>query len=200
MLGLIYLGAAALYLATMLAAVAWAWRYGRRTGASHGRAALYASGAFLLVYLPVFWNHLPVLLTLQSYCARDAISTTLVSPEAWYSQNLAAVRELNNINLDRTTSSKGLPFGGSRHEFFGGLLALELELTTSRHFGMSFVRSQSTLKDARTGQNLLTDVGYAVGPREDPRIWLLWHSCPTRSTREIAPLSKYIERLKEMNK
>ncbi len=60
MLGLIYLGAAALYLATMLAAIAWAWRYGRRTGASHGRAALYASGAFLLVYLPVFWNHLPV--------------------------------------------------------------------------------------------------------------------------------------------
>lgn len=200
MLGLMYLGAAALYLAVVYVAMRWAWRAGRAGGGSWVKASGYAFAGFLVVYLPVFWNHIPVLLIQRARCAEDAGFTVFVTAEQWGRRNREVLQTLRGTDLDKTTVSRVLPSGFSRYEFFGGLLARETRTNVERRLGMQFTRSESRLVDARTGELLTLRIGYAVGPRDDVRFWLTGHSCPIEPERGIHPSVKYAVELKEQVK
>jgi hypothetical protein len=176
MLGLMYLGAAALYLTLMFYVVRWAWRTGRAGGGSAVKASAFAFVGFLAVYLPVFWNHIPIVLAHRSMCAKDAGFKVHVTPAQWGAQNKEVLGSLRGVDLDKTTASRTLASGFSRYEFFGGALSRETKTQIGRLFGMNVVRAESKLLDARTGEVLTSRIGYAVGPREDARIWLTGYS------------------------
>lgn len=200
MLGLMYLGAAALYLVVLILVVHWAWRAGRVNGGSLVKASAFALLGFLVVYLPVFWNHLPIVLTHRSMCTNDAGSKVYVTPQQWVDANRERIVDLRSVDLEKATPSRALPSGFARSEFFGGYLASESRATEERRFGMQFIRAESRLLDVRTGTVMISEVGYSVGPREDARIWLLWHTCPSRADGAPIPSIDYITKLKELIK
>jgi hypothetical protein len=200
MLGLMYLGAAALYLGLMLFVVSWAWRKGRAGSGSLVKAGAFALAGFLAVYLPVFWNHIPIVLAHRSMCAKDAGFKVHVTPAQWEAKNKDVLGSLRGVDLDKTTPSRTLASGFSRYEFFGGVLARETKTQSDRLFGMNVVRAESKLLDARTGDVLTSSIGYAVGPREDARIWLTGYSCPQQAERQMDPAVMYNVELKELIK
>ena len=164
MLGLMYLGAAVLYLAVMFVVMRWAWRAGRAGGGSGLKASGYAFVGFLVVYLPVFWNHIPVLLMQQARCAGDAGFTVFVTAEQWAQKNKEIVASLRGVDLERMTPSRQLPSGFSRREFFAGALAIETRSTIEEWLGVRFARSEVRTVDARTGELLTLDISHGIGP------------------------------------
>lgn len=200
MLGLMYLGAAALYLALMFVVVRWAWRKGRAGRGSLFKAGAFAFVALLAVYLPVFWNHIPIVLTHRAMCAKDAGFAVYVTPAQWEARNKDLLSSLRGVDLDKTTPSRMLASGFSRYEFFGAALARETKTQIDRLFGMNVVRLESRLLDARTGEVLTRRIGYSIGPLEDARIWLTGYSCPEQAERELDPAVKYNVELKELIK
>jgi hypothetical protein len=199
-LGLMYLGAAVLYLAVMFVVMRWAWRAGRAGGGSRLRASGYALVGFLVVYLPVFWNHIPVLLIQQARCAKDAGFTVFVTAEQWVSMNKEFIHSARGLDLDRTTPSREVSSGFSRYEFLGGALAREMKTDVDRKLGVEFGRSESRLIDVRTGQLLTLDISYGIGPRDDARFWLVGHGCPRRQSGAMYPFIQYHTELKELLK
>lgn len=189
MMGLAYLGAAALFLTVMFWVMYWAWQRGRANGGSVGRASAFAFAGFLVVYLPVFWNWIPVVLTHRNLCSSDAGFTVYVTPEQWVAENRGQFGSLAGVDLDETTKSLEPSPGTHRYEFFGGLLTRENNTKRFRRYGMNFLRGESRIVDSKSNVELTRRVNYTVGPREDARIWL-----PIRSCFELAddPLDKEI--------
>lgn len=200
MLGLMYLGAGALYFWLMVFVMRKAWRAGRADGGSVAKASAFALIGFLVVYLPVFWNHIPLVLAQRSMCAKDGGFKALVTPEEWVAANRSRIGELRGVDFDKTTPRRSLSSGFSRYEFSGGLLAREERSDRQPLFGMHLYRSESRLLDAQTGNELTREIGYAVGPQEDARLWLLWYSCPSTPRGAPIPSVEYVIKLKELIK
>lgn len=170
-------GTAALYFGLMLGVMIWAWRKGRGNGGSVRRAMAFAAIGFLLVYLPVFWNHLPVMLTHHAMCAKDAGFNAYVTPEQWLTQNRDELAKLSREDVQRTTASRVLPDGFSRYEHFGGLLATESSSERSTLYGVLVVRVESRLRDTRTNALVASQVDYQLGQHDDARLWFAGRSC-----------------------
>jgi hypothetical protein len=177
MLGLMYLGAAALYLALMFVVVRWAWRKGRADGGSFVKASALALVGFLTVYLPAFWNHIPIVLAHRSMCAKDAGFKANVTPEQWIAENKEALSKLTRQDIQGTSPSRELPDGFSRYEFLGGLLARESSEKYSTLYGVSVVRQEERVLDTRTNKPVLSRVDYHIGQRDDARLWLAGRKC-----------------------
>lgn len=197
MLGLMYLSAAALYLIVMSLTVRWAWRRGRAASGSVRRGISFASLGFLAIYLPVFWNHIPVLLVQHARCAKDAGFTTLMTPDEWAQTNRDVLGALRGVDLNKSTPPRSLPSGFSRSEYFGGALADESRSESKRMLGVVFNRYERRLLDVRTGAILNLEVRYSIGPRDDARAWLIGHECPPRVPGAMSPMVKYDLELKE---
>jgi hypothetical protein len=177
MLGLMYLGAAALYLALMLFVVRWAWRKGRVNGGSIVKAAGFAIVGFLVVYLPVFWNHIPIVLAHRSMCAKDAGFRSQVAPEQWRKDNERSLAELRSTDLEKLSATQTLADGYVRYTYFGGLLASESSQRSERVLGTTFVRTETRIRDVKTEKVVAILVNYQVGTSGDVRPWVAGQTC-----------------------
>lgn len=181
MFGLMVFGAAALYLGLMFFVVRLAWRRGRSNGGSVGKASVFAFLGFLLVYLPVFWNHIPVLLAHRSMCAKDAGFKAYVTPEQWIAQNKDAIDKLTKEEVEkqeRESQSVAAPDGFRRALSFGGLLITERRGTKRHVLNIAISKDEQVDRDAQTNQILATYVDYsASGHPGDIRGWIFPSSC-----------------------
>lgn len=84
MLGLMVLLALGVYLAFSAGVLAWTVRWARRTGRSPWRWGIAAG---LVMYLLVFWDHIPTLLLHKYYCATKAGFWVYKTPEQWKAEN-----------------------------------------------------------------------------------------------------------------
>jgi hypothetical protein len=199
MFGLMILGATALYLALMFFVVRWAWRKGRANDGSLIKASTFAVAGFLVVYLPVFWNHIPIVLAHRSMCAKDAGLKVHKSAKQWISENRDRLGSLQGIDLDKPTSSRQLANGVARTEYFSGLLASESKTEQQLLYGVPLHRIEFRVIDVVTNEVLTTDVNYQVGTREDIRLWLAGQSCYEQGDKQ-SPWNqaiKFNEQLKE---
>jgi hypothetical protein len=186
MFGLMVLGAAALYLGLMFFVVRWAWRRGRANGGSMLRASMFGVMGFLLVYLPVFWNHIPVLLAHRSMCAKDAGFTAYVTPEQWIAQNKERLLALKGTNLWSSKPIDHPPRGYNADSFFGDLLQAERKEERLTRFGILFIRYEGNDRDISSGSLISTEVDYWAGNPEDIRLWLYRRSCTSPTEKSLA--------------
>jgi hypothetical protein len=198
MFGLVVFCVAALYLAVMWLVVRWAWRGGRSNGGSLGKASAFALLGFLAVYLPVFWNHIPVLIVHRSLCAKDAGFKAYVLQEQWFSQNKESVGKLTKESvrqIDRSSRPFETQEGLHRRLFFGGLLTTESRGTVQLVLNVQIVRDERSVRDVKTGQLLATYVDYsASGHPDDIRSWLFPDRCAFKSLEQPrAQWFKYID-------
>jgi hypothetical protein len=197
MFGLMVLGAVALYLALMFFVVRRAWRRGRANGGSLLKASAFAVLGFLLVYLPVFWNHIPVLLAHRSMCAKDAGFKAHIEPDRWRALNSDEISRLSKKEVeaeDRKAVGSKLPDGFMRYLHFGELLASEQMASSKRFLAVDVDRIERRLRDMMSGQVLSTYVDYSIGGRDDIRLWIFPKSCfDTNSTSHPLHQSTYFQ-------
>jgi hypothetical protein len=196
MLGLMYLGAAALYFALMFFVVLRAWRIGRANGGSRLKGAGFALVGFLVVYLPVFWNWAPTAIAHRRMCETDAGFTVNVKAEHWIAAHGDDLARLGEVDPNSSTNSKLTPRGYWRSTFMGGLLATETRDTQSTYWGMPLWRHEIRVIDVSSDRVLAQAVNYALGSPEDARIWLTRRSCFDNGSHPITRITAYKTQLK----
>ena len=87
MIGLIVLVVGAIYLVLLVWATRAAYRWAKIKGLSKSRCWVAAAGGFMAVYLPVFWDHLPTLVSYQYSCTVDAGFWEYKTIEQWKKEN-----------------------------------------------------------------------------------------------------------------
>jgi hypothetical protein len=182
MFGLMVFGAAALYLALMLFVMRWAWRKARANGGSVLKATLFALLGFLLVYLPVFWNYIPVLLAHRSMCEKDAGFNAYVTPDQWVSQHQETIDKLRKEEVEqqeRNSKSELGPDGFQREVYFGGLLVTEWRNTKQKVLNLEVGRSEQRIRDSQTNTVLATYINYTANKwdPDNPIGWIFPSSC-----------------------
>lgn len=181
-MGLVILGAIGLYLLISVGVVVWTAGYARKNGKS---AKSWGWGAALVMYLLVFWDHIPTLIVHKYYCEKEAGFWVYKTLDQWKAENPGVMETL--------VSNKGWP---SRHEDReGGRLRIDTDLTNER-FNIAvmqrdvmdflpIIRRQEELIDLRTNEILARYVDFAsgnsvahtVGPPGPMKFWLNNRQC-----------------------
>jgi len=70
--GLVIFGALAIYLAVLISVTVLGYRWAAKRGRSRSKRWLAGGIGFLLVYLPLFWDHIPTVAAHKYYCEKEA--------------------------------------------------------------------------------------------------------------------------------
>lgn len=193
MIGLMLLGAGALYFGLMFFVMRWTWRAVRADGGSVLAASTFAFVGFLLFYLPVFWNHIPVLLAHRSMCAKDAGFKAYVTPEQWIALNKNEINALVRSEVEkkeRNAETRKIADDFDQRIFFGGLLFSESKRTTQQLFSVDIGRAEMRTRDVRTGKLLASYTDYSARlNRDDIKGWIFPLKCPSKDSND--PNTKY---------
>lgn len=184
MFGLIVLFVAVLYFGLMFVAVRFAWRTGRFDGGSRSKAFSLAFVAFLIIYLPVFWDHIPTLVVHRYMCAKDAGFTAFVDANVWHEKNAEVVSAVNRLPRKEREASFKLPHksqGFDHYVGFGGLLRNDYKHESVTSW-LTVQRFEQRVADARSGESLAVSIDYRAGKGSlnDLRRWLEIESCVAR--------------------
>ncbi|ACM21666.1 hypothetical protein Geob_3323 [Geotalea daltonii FRC-32] len=105
MIGLMFLAAFGIYLAFSIWVIKTTIAWAKRTGRGVRRWGLIAS---LVMYLLVFWDHLPTLLLYKYYCATKAGLWVYKTPEQWMKENPGVAETLTwKENSPQVTNGTG---------------------------------------------------------------------------------------------
>lgn len=94
MIGLLYLIVGVLYLVVLVMVTRSAYRWATRKEMSKRSRWLAAAGGFSLVYLPVFWDHIPTLVMHKYYCEKEAGFWVYKTLEQWKAENPGVMETL----------------------------------------------------------------------------------------------------------
>jgi hypothetical protein len=104
MIGLIVVIVATIYIALLVRATLAAYRWAKKRGLSKGRRWAVAASAFLAIYLPVFWDHIPTLLAHKYYCEKEAGFWIYKTVEQWKKENPGVAGTLTWANVGARSS------------------------------------------------------------------------------------------------
>ena len=90
---------------------AYLWAIHR--GYTKPRSAIFGFFGFLLVYLPIFWDFLPLLVMKQYYCSKDGGFTLHQSPEQWVRDNPDRARNAFFYKRVQPTDKNGFQASGN---------------------------------------------------------------------------------------
>lgn len=97
-MGLIVFGAVAAYAIVLAAATWFAYRWAAIRNLPRSRRAVAAAVGFLLIYLPVFWDHIPTLVTHKYYCKTEAGFWVYKTADQWNVENPGVLETLVAAN------------------------------------------------------------------------------------------------------
>ena len=187
MLGLMYLGAAVLYLALMFFVVRAAWR--ARHGSKRSIGAAFALTGFLC--LPLFWGLLPTVLVHQEFCATDSGYQELVTPRQWAAKHPTLIEHLKDANLVASTKASATVDGFARDVDFAGARAWDHRITKARKWGVEVTRVEQRIVDAADGAVLAKSIDYSTGSQDHAAIWLTRPSCFSQAESPVLKLINY---------
>ncbi|OGT20857.1 MAG: hypothetical protein A2V90_04475 [Gammaproteobacteria bacterium RBG_16_57_12] len=94
MFGLVVFGLLGLYLILLIWATRYGYRWAQKKGWTGRKRWLGAAYGFLIVYLPVFWDWIPTLVTHQYYCATESGFWVYKTLEQWKQENPGVMETL----------------------------------------------------------------------------------------------------------
>lgn len=186
MIALSYLIFFGIYIFLMLAVIRRAWRKGFEKG-SRTRASVYAALGFLAVYLPIFWNHIPVTLAHKAMCDNDAGYIEYVPVTKWIDENRERLSALSKSDVYKSKEAGNTRDGYSRDIAYGGLIASDIRNSKFRKFSINFYKLEGRTVEVASGRVLNSRVDYTVGSSGDVRFWLIKPGC---FSRENSPILK----------
>ncbi len=200
MIGLITLIVGVVYCAVLVVATRAAYRWAKNKGLSKAKCRFAAAGGFLVVYLPVFWDHIPTLIAHQYYCATESGFWVYKTPEQWRKENLGVLETLN------APGATGSPVRHARsadgHEIIDTYILNErfnwIIAQRDLFFLLPIVITERLVLDALNNEVLAryidfssgNSVKYTIGPPGPIKFWLQNSNC-VNGERNREALSKF---------
>jgi hypothetical protein len=175
MIGLMFVAAAAVYLALLIGATLVAYRLARKRGWSVGKASIAGSIAFLAVYLPVFWDHLPTVIAHHYYCSTEANFVVRKTTEQWAKENSELVSSLRY-----EPKAAGVRMGEYMRFPLNQRIVSERRNPTPVF--LSVAKREGRIVDVQTGEFLASFVDFRTGSPSPGgkgwwKVWLQRRSC-----------------------
>jgi len=101
-MGMVLLPALGLYLIILFLATCEAYRWAGKRGLPKGKRFLVAIGGFLIIYLPLFWDHIPTLASQQYACRTEAGFWVYKTVDQWKAENPGVMETLVAFNDGRS--------------------------------------------------------------------------------------------------
>jgi hypothetical protein len=167
MLALAVLFFAVLYLLVSALVVWGAMRMARKRGIKGWKFGLPAA---LVMYLIVFWDHVPTLVLHKYYCETEAGFWVYKTPEQWDKENPGVLEKLRPYSNPKWASVK-LKRGVADkfNDRFG-----KLDTRQENFDGFILQRKQVSIVDLATEEILARRVDFLAGPRQADAIWKSW--------------------------
>lgn len=180
MIGLLVLVVGAIYLAVLVFATGAAYRWAARKGLPKSKRMLAAAGGFLVVYLPVFWDHIPTLVMHKYYCEKEAGFWVYKTLELWKTENPGVMEKLifnNDAPSTRVGDMKNYSDTYFLNQRFEWIVRKAGPLPFQRW------RWEQAIVDTRTNEVLAryvdfsTGDGFLSGPQRLYKSWLQNNHC-----------------------
>ena len=181
-MGLVVFGAIGLYLLLSIAVVVGAISYARRNGKSAKR---WGSGAALVMYLLVFWDHIPTLVTHKYYCGKEAGFWVYKTVDQWKAENPGVA---DTLIATKGTPTKYEPFDDGHGKRNTYLLNDRFNWIVSQQdiSGLlPIIRTEQEVKDIQKNEVLVRYIDFGtgnsvkdtVGPPGPLKFWLHNGNC-----------------------
>ena len=176
-MGVVILGAIALYLIVSLVVVILAARAAKKRGKSPWR---WSGAAALIMYLLVFWDHIPTVVAHKYYCEREAGFWVYKTLDQWKAENPGVAETL--VTNKRASSTRQGDMGNyvdtySLNQRFNWVVKKTGPLLLNRW------RWEKEVIDTKTNEVLVryvdfsTGSGFLGGPPRLLRFWLQSDHC-----------------------
>jgi hypothetical protein len=183
-MGLVILGALALYFLISFGVVAWAISYARKHGKSAKR---WGWSAAFIMYSLVFWDWIPTVAVHQYYCAKDSGFWVYKTLDQWKAENPGVME-----GLVMKLSVQATPYGDLQ------IMNERFAIETHRSKPIPFLPTsiaKRLLVDQKTGDVLAkgVDVGSGVGYMATGGGFKFWLNQEPCIARDFSKLSFEIE-------
>ena len=187
MFGLVVVVVGLIYLAVLIAVTRFAYSAAKKRGYSKAKCRLAAAGGFLIVYLPLFWDHIPTVVTHQYYCVTEAGFWEYKTVDQWKGENPGV---MEGLPAPRSTGSptKYDQFDDGYGETFTYLLNERFNWIIAQHDISSMlpiIRTEQQVKDIEKNEVLARYIDYStgnsvktpIGPPGPLKFWLRSQHC-----------------------
>lgn len=180
-MGLVALLAVVLYLALLVGATIASYYFGVKRGWPLAWRRLVATGAFLLIFLPMFWDWLPTVWLHSHYCGEYAGLSVYQTPRQWTEANPEIARKLVRANPPIQVGH------GDRFYFqLNERLRWEIEHMEK---ALWLREDQERIVDGKTGEILVRLIDFSTGHSvrgiehfRDIKVWMYRESCEPQGT------------------
>jgi hypothetical protein len=167
MIGLTVLVVAVIYLAVLVWATWAGYLWAKRRGLSKPKCWLAASGGFLVVYLPVFWDHIPTVVAHNYYCEKEAGFWVYKTLDQWKKENSGV---FETLIYEKKMPHVQTPYGGATvlNQRFLYVFNYEGPLLLNRW------KSESEIRDAKTGEVIAREIDFSTSQERRQAAWSGW--------------------------
>jgi hypothetical protein len=183
MAGLAYLAVIGLYFYVFYLVVRKAVHKARERGRPGWH---YGLPAFLAMYLPVFWDHIPTLFVQQYQCMNNAGLTVYKTPEQWKAENPDVA---DTLTPDETTKS----FRGNEYKYYILNQRFNWEIQ-DRRLPLGLIHEETyRIVDSETKEILIEQKDYDIGINNpyvgnaglrDYKVWLWLSPCSKKGIKD----------------
>ena len=160
-MGLVILGALALYLLILIAVVIGAIKHAKKTGKSVKR---WGWGAVLVMYLIPFWDWIPTVAAHQFYCAKDSGFWVYKTLDQWKAENPGVAETL-------VANKTAVPIQNA----YVLNQRFNWAIYEKRYFPLNhMMREEQQVVDSKTGEVLARYVNYSVSHERRQAGWTGW--------------------------
>jgi len=189
-MGIVVLGAMALYLLLSIFVVAWAIHHAKKQGKSAKR---WGWSAALIMYLVPFWDWIPTVATHQYYCATEAGFWVYKMPEQWMRENPGVLETLvYKKDMPRIQTQYGA--ATVLNERFIHLYKYDGPFPLNRW------RMQTEIRDRKNGDVIAREIGFSTSQHRRQagwsgwKFWLSSEQCEIESHRDQGSFDKITAR------
>lgn len=183
-MGLVVFAAIILYLLISIAVVIGTIVYARKHGKSAKR---WGVGAALVMYLLVFWDHIPTLVAHKYYCEKEAGFWVYKTLDQWKAEN-PGVAETLVLPKNRTPQTRWVSNGYMEvhplNQRFNWVVS-----GYSKTFFLHISKREEEITDAKTNEVLTRYVDLSSGNQNRPfrgiKFWLVRNSCNANEANRI---------------
>ena len=153
---------------TFLIVVPLAVRYAKRTGRSKW---CWGIGAFLLVYLPIFWDWIPTVVAHKYYCEKEAGFWVYKTLDQWKTENPGVMEGLITKRVPKNIFEQGVNYSLSTTYWNS---RINSTYKSQGKFFPNLWRRDDEIIDAKSGEILARYVDFSTSQERRQAGWSGW--------------------------
>jgi hypothetical protein len=153
---------------TFLVVIPMAVKYAAKHGRSKWR---WGIGAFLLVYLPIFWDWIPTVAAHKYYCEKEAGFWVYKTLDQWKTENPGVMETLTTQRVPPNKFERGDSYSISTTSWN---TRINSTLTSQGKLFQNLWRREDKILDVKTGEILAMYVDFSTSQEQRQAGWSGW--------------------------